>query len=92
MVENVGFPFLNFELPLIRSGYCGNALNAGSVLAALTDCSFVCPGNQYEYCGAGNRLELYRNCHDRDNHKDFNYRILQLHIYSRWIRFRRVLG
>ena len=34
-------------------------MNAGSVQAALTDCSFVCPGNQYEYCGAGNRLELY---------------------------------
>ena len=40
-------------------GYCGNSLNAGSTLAALSDCNFVCPGNQYEYCGAGNRLELY---------------------------------
>jgi len=39
--------------------YCGDSLNAGSVQAALTDCNFVCPGNQYEYCGAGNRLELY---------------------------------
>ena len=23
------------------------------------DCNMVCPGNQYEYCGAGDRLELY---------------------------------
>jgi hypothetical protein len=43
----------------VSLGYCGNSLNAGSVLAAATDCSFVCPGNQFEYCGAGNRLELY---------------------------------
>jgi hypothetical protein len=21
--------------------------------ATLTDCSFACPGNQYEYCGGG---------------------------------------
>lgn len=25
----------------------------------MSDCSFLCPGNAYEYCGAGNRLELY---------------------------------
>ena len=39
--------------------YCGNTLAASSTLATLSDCSFVCPGNAYEYCGAGNRLELY---------------------------------
>ena len=40
--------------------YCGNALQAGSVVAADSDCSFTCPGNAYEYCGAGNRLDLYK--------------------------------
>jgi hypothetical protein len=33
----------------------------GSALAANQgDCNFICPGNQYEYCGAGNRLEMYQ--------------------------------
>lgn len=39
--------------------YCGNSLAASSTLATLSDCSFTCPGNAYEYCGAGNRLEMY---------------------------------
>ncbi|RDL39745.1 uncharacterized protein BP5553_04085 [Venustampulla echinocandica] len=40
--------------------YCGNTLDATSTMAALNDCNFICPGNSYEYCGAGNRLELYK--------------------------------
>ncbi len=41
--------------------YCGNTVNPTSVLAAnQQDCSFTCPGDQYEYCGAGNRLEMYK--------------------------------
>ena len=41
-------------------GYCGNSLNTGSIYAPTqTDCSFICPGSAYEYCGAGNRLEMY---------------------------------
>ncbi|KUJ19463.1 WSC-domain-containing protein [Mollisia scopiformis] len=41
--------------------YCGNSLGTGSVLATKqTDCSFTCPGNKFEYCGAGNRLEMYK--------------------------------
>ncbi|KAK4219242.1 putative fungistatic metabolite [Rhypophila decipiens] len=43
-----------------RECYCGNALNAGSIPAAQSDCSMVCAGNPFEYCGAGNRLELYK--------------------------------
>lgn len=46
---------------ILNIGYCGNTLQAGSTLQALTDCSFICPGSQYEYCGAGSRLELYKN-------------------------------
>lgn len=39
--------------------YCGNTLASTSVSAPLSDCSMACTGNPYEYCGAGNRLELY---------------------------------
>ncbi|KAE9379342.1 WSC-domain-containing protein [Stipitochalara longipes BDJ] len=40
--------------------YCGNTLTGGSSNATITDCSYVCPGNPTEYCGAANRLELYK--------------------------------
>ncbi|KAL2023889.1 hypothetical protein VTK56DRAFT_666 [Thermocarpiscus australiensis] len=43
-----------------RECYCGNQLNAGSIPAQETECNMVCAGNPYEYCGAGNRLELYK--------------------------------
>ncbi|TPX11566.1 uncharacterized protein E0L32_007777 [Thyridium curvatum] len=43
-----------------RECYCGNTLRDGSTLATLSDCSFLCPGDKTEYCGAGNRLELYK--------------------------------
>jgi len=42
------------------TGYCGNSLNAGSVEAPATDCSMVCAGDAFSYCGNGNRLELYK--------------------------------
>jgi hypothetical protein len=42
-----------------RECYCGNSFNAGSVNASANDCSFLCPGNNLEYCGAGNRLSCY---------------------------------
>ncbi|KAI9735773.1 MAG: hypothetical protein M1818_006382 [Claussenomyces sp. TS43310] len=42
-----------------RECYCGNAFNAGSIVANATDCSFLCPGNSLEYCGAGDRLSTY---------------------------------
>lgn len=44
----------------ILTGYCGNSLDAGSVPAPLAECNMLCAGDPYEYCGAGNRLELYR--------------------------------
>ncbi|KUJ06679.1 uncharacterized protein LY89DRAFT_403153 [Mollisia scopiformis] len=40
--------------------YCGDVINLGSVVAPLTDCNMICPGNPYEYCGAGSRLDLYK--------------------------------
>ena len=39
--------------------YGGDLLAQGSVPAPATDCSFPCPGNANELCGAGNRLQLY---------------------------------
>lgn len=42
-----------------RECYCGNSFGTGSTVAPVTDCSFTCGGNAYEYCGAGNRLTVY---------------------------------
>lgn len=41
--------------------YCGDSLASSSASAPLGDCNMVCTGNPLEYCGAGNRLELYIN-------------------------------
>lgn len=41
--------------------YCGNTIDTSSVPATTSDCSFACPGNAQEKCGAGNRLNLYKN-------------------------------
>ncbi|KAK3994786.1 putative fungistatic metabolite [Cladorrhinum sp. PSN332] len=40
--------------------FCGNSLNAGSSPAPESDCNMLCAGNPLEYCGSGNRLELYK--------------------------------
>ncbi|KAF9881256.1 wsc domain containing protein [Colletotrichum karsti] len=42
-----------------RECYCGNSLDPSSTSAPLGDCSFACSGDSTEYCGAGNRIELY---------------------------------
>jgi hypothetical protein len=52
--------FSMFGVEYGRECYCGNALGAGSTKAPnQADCSFTCPGDGNEYCGAGNRLQLY---------------------------------
>ncbi|KAI9774328.1 MAG: hypothetical protein M1840_004222 [Geoglossum simile] len=54
----VGFSWFGVEYG--RECYCGDSLSAGSVLASnQADCSFLCSGNNLEYCGAGNRLQMY---------------------------------
>ncbi|KAJ4306407.1 hypothetical protein N0V88_001207 [Collariella sp. IMI 366227] len=53
-----GFTYFGTEYG--RECYCGNTLNTGSTAAPAADCSMLCGGNPFEYCGAGNRLELYR--------------------------------
>ncbi|KAK3945202.1 putative fungistatic metabolite [Diplogelasinospora grovesii] len=57
MANCTGFAYWGTEYG--RECYCGNSLAASSSQAANADCNMVCGGNQYEYCGAGNRLELY---------------------------------
>ncbi|KAI0205412.1 heme peroxidase [Astrocystis sublimbata] len=42
-----------------RECYCGNTINVSSKKVELDQCSMVCSGDATEYCGAGNRLELY---------------------------------
>lgn len=43
--------------------YCGNTINAGSALVpgdrTTNGCNMICNGNQSEYCGGANRLEMY---------------------------------
>ncbi|TVY83801.1 putative fungistatic metabolite [Lachnellula suecica] len=44
--------------------YCGNEaafVVSGSTAAPDSDCGMLCDGNPGEYCGAGNRLDIYRN-------------------------------
>jgi hypothetical protein len=53
----VGYTYFGVEYGV--QCYCGNSLNAGSVPAPPSDCSFPCPGNETEFCGAGNRLNVY---------------------------------
>ncbi|KPM42732.1 hypothetical protein AK830_g3796 [Neonectria ditissima] len=53
-----GYDFFGVEYG--RECYCGSKPNTGSVKADnQKDCSFICPGDKTQYCGAGNRLQLY---------------------------------
>ena len=51
--------FAYFGVEYFGECYCGNQFNAGSVNATESDCSFICPGDPLEFCGAGNRLSSY---------------------------------
>lgn len=54
--------FQLFGVEYGRECYCGNSLREGSVQADDEDeCSFPCPGDRSSLCGAGMRLQLYRN-------------------------------
>ena len=41
--------------------YCGNALDSTANSTAAAECNMPCSGNAGEFCGAGNRLSLYKN-------------------------------
>lgn len=51
--------FKYFGVEYGRECYCGNILNEGSVQTELAECSFACPGDSTQNCGAGNRLNMY---------------------------------
>ncbi|RDL34419.1 Uncharacterized protein BP5553_07547 [Venustampulla echinocandica] len=40
--------------------WCGDALNPAAASAPSTDCSMTCKDNATEYCGAGQRLNVYQ--------------------------------
>ncbi|KAM7197259.1 WSC domain containing protein [Rhypophila sp. PSN 637] len=51
--------FKYFGLEYGRECYCGDSINQGSIETAAEECSFSCPGNAAQTCGAGGRLTLY---------------------------------
>src|SRR5688572_9289805 len=66
MAENVSSTCHNSALICLCSktdmalpGYCGNSLASSSDEAPLEECNMLCGGDASQYCGAGNRLELY---------------------------------
>ncbi|KAK0752396.1 heme peroxidase [Schizothecium vesticola] len=52
--------FVYFGVEYGRECYCGDVLQTGSVQAVLEDCGMRCAGDVSQFCGAGNRLELYQ--------------------------------
>lgn len=42
-----------------RECYCGNTMAASATLKPDSDCNMICAGDKWEYCGAGNRLNVY---------------------------------
>ncbi|KAK3392754.1 WSC domain-containing protein [Podospora didyma] len=57
-VACAGFAYFGVEYG--RECYCGASPNQGSVLTELSECSFPCPGDSTQNCGAGNRLDMYK--------------------------------
>ncbi len=57
--------FAWFGVEYGRECYCGDSTNPGSVSTADSDCSFTCPGNSAETCGAGYRLNMYQKASDK---------------------------
>lgn len=42
-----------------RECWCGDVIRASSTEAPLADCDMACAGDDTQFCGSGNRLELY---------------------------------
>ncbi|EFY97267.1 WSC and peroxidase domain protein [Metarhizium robertsii] len=55
-----GNNFTYFGTEYGRECYCGNALAASSAVAPAADCRMLCGGSDTEYCGASNRLSVYK--------------------------------
>ena len=66
MLGNVRDSRNSMGVLLMLPGYCGNSFAAGSVIAAggndttENGCNMLCPGDLTEYCGGGNRLNVYQ--------------------------------
>ncbi|KAL5594741.1 hypothetical protein BROUX41_001655 [Berkeleyomyces rouxiae] len=60
-----GYKFFGTEYS--RECYCGNGLADSSSEAELGDCSMVCAGDPFQYCGGSSRLELYRAADSEDS-------------------------
>ncbi|QUC18830.1 uncharacterized protein UV8b_03071 [Ustilaginoidea virens] len=43
-----------------RECYCGNKLDASSAAAPAAECGMLCAGSEAAYCGASNRLSVYK--------------------------------
>ena len=43
-----------------RECYCGEALNGDSTERPAGECGMVCAGDRGQFCGAGDRLSVYR--------------------------------
>lgn len=57
MANCTGFDYWGTEYG--RECYCGNTFHSSSAEAPAGDCNMVCGGDPSEFCGAGNRIELY---------------------------------
>ncbi|KAK5627200.1 hypothetical protein RRF57_002915 [Xylaria bambusicola] len=57
MTNCTGFYYFGTEYG--RECYCGNKVHTASTNVTLDECDMVCSGDETEFCGAGNRLELY---------------------------------
>jgi hypothetical protein len=54
-----GFAFAGIEYG--SECYCGHALAPTSIKRPEKECSMLCPGNNKAFCGAGDRLNVYKS-------------------------------
>lgn len=47
--------------------YCGEDVGEGAEQVEEVECSFLCPGDQTEYCGAGNKLSMWTRVEGNGN-------------------------
>ena len=52
--------YIYFGAEYSRECWCGNFINPAATIAPDSDCNMVCDGSGLEFCGAGNRLSLYK--------------------------------
>ena len=55
--DTLGFSFFGLEYGV--ECFCGNAVNPASSVVLDTECNIYCPNSQTEFCGAGNRIQIY---------------------------------